>query len=109
MLITNLLTIGNNFLHFRKKAGLTQAEVAERAGISDRTYADIERGAVNLRIETLLKLCQALEVTPNDLLVINDDDTDINENAILEKLLHTSQSNKTTALKLLNTYLSSLN
>lgn len=35
---------GNRLLAQRKALGLTQAEVAERAGLSDRTYADIERG-----------------------------------------------------------------
>ena len=34
-------------LAIRKKAGVTQSEVAEAADLSDRTYADIERGTVN--------------------------------------------------------------
>ena len=46
MLIFDFHTIGNKMLSERKRIGLTQAEVAERAGLSDRTYADIERGTV---------------------------------------------------------------
>lgn len=38
MLIFDLNTIGNKLLAIRKRAGLTQAEVAEAAGLSDRTY-----------------------------------------------------------------------
>ena len=53
MLIFDTRKIGNNLLSVRKKAGLTQAEVAEAAGLSDRTYADIERGSVNMKIETV--------------------------------------------------------
>ena len=52
MLIFDTIQIGNKLLQFRKKSGLTQAEVAEAAGLSDRTYADIERGTVNMKIET---------------------------------------------------------
>ncbi len=107
MLITDLNSIGFNLYKYRKGIGLTQAEVAEKAEISDRTYADIERGNVNLRIETLLKICKALDITPNDVLVSKTDDN-INESAIMEKLNTVSPSNKTTAFKILNTYLNSL-
>ena len=57
MLIFDFTQIGNKLYSFRKKVGMTQAEVAEAAGISDRTYADIERGTVNMRVETLLRIC----------------------------------------------------
>ena len=63
MLIYDFREIGNRLLAFRKKAGLTQIEVAEAAGLSDRTYADIERGSVNMRIETILRICDALHIT----------------------------------------------
>ena len=59
MLIFDLRAIGNKLLAIRKKAGLTQSEVAEAANLSDRTYADIERGTVNMRIETALRICEA--------------------------------------------------
>ena len=62
MLIFDYKTIGNKLLSFRKKRGLTQYEVAEIAGLSDRTYADIERGSVNMRIETILRICDALQL-----------------------------------------------
>ena len=65
MLIFDTIQIGNKLLQFRKKSGLTQAEVAEAAGLSDRTYADIERGTVNMKIETVLRICGALKITPN--------------------------------------------
>ncbi len=107
MLITNLRMIGNNLLKFRKIMGLTQSEVAEKAEISDRTYADIERGSVNLRLETLLKICSALEITPNDILV-SSNESDIDESEIMENLQHVAPSNKSTALQILNIYLNSL-
>ena len=62
MLIFNLNIIGNNLYKVRKANGLTQAEVAEKAELSDRTYADIERGNTIMRIDTLLKICNALHI-----------------------------------------------
>ena len=52
--------IADKIKMLREKRGMTQAELAEKAGLSDRTYADIERGNVNMRIETLLRICDAL-------------------------------------------------
>ena len=72
MLILDLHSIGNNLYMVRKSRGLTQAEVAEKAEICDRTYADIERGRVTMRVDSLLKICDALNITPNDILVANN-------------------------------------
>ena len=41
MLLFDFRAIGNKLLAIRKRLGMTQAEVAEAAGLSDRTYADI--------------------------------------------------------------------
>ena len=54
-------------LMIRKKLGLTQSELAEIAGVWDRTHADIERGTVNMRVETALKICGVFHVTPNEI------------------------------------------
>lgn len=60
MLIHDLRQIGNRLLTLRKDRGLTQAELAEKAGLADRTYADIERGTVNMRVMTLLQICDTI-------------------------------------------------
>lgn len=64
MLIFDFNQIGNKLHDIRKRMGMTQAEVAEAAGLSDRTYADIERGSVNMCIETILRICKVLHITP---------------------------------------------
>ncbi len=107
MLVLNLTDIGNNLYKIRKSKGLTQAEVAEKADFSDRTYADIERGSTNMRIETLLKICEALNITPNDILVV-DNDIEITEQDIAETIKNCSNNEKETALKLLSVYVDSL-
>lgn len=108
VLIFDYRTIGNKLLVIRKKAGLTQAELAEKAGLSDRTYADIERGNVNMRIETFLRICQALNVTPNDILTEKNASDNRSSIDIHEKLENCSSKEKETALNLLTVYLKSL-
>ena len=107
MLIYDFCEIGNKLYETRKNKGLTQAEVAEKAELSDRTYADIERGSTNMRLETLLKICNALNITPNDILVI-DNDIKITEQDIVEIVKNCSNNEKETALKLLSVYVDSL-
>lgn len=107
MLIYNFCEIGNKLYKTRKNKGLTQADVAEKAELSDRTYADIERGSTNMRLETLLKICNALNITPNDILV-TDNDIEITEQDIVETIKNCSNTEKETALKLLSVYVDSL-
>ena len=108
MLVFDFRTIGNKLLSIRKKAGLTQSEVAEKANLSDRTYADIERGTVNMRIETILKICEALHITPDMVLTTEDPDITAKQDEILKRLEQWTPSQKDTALKLLTVYLNSL-
>jgi len=72
LLEKDLIKIGNKLYEARKRSGYTQAQAAEAAEISDRTYADIERGTVNMRVETLISICSALKLTPDEILTEND-------------------------------------
>lgn len=109
MLISNLKSIGMKLLAVRKRAGLTQMEVAEAAGLADRTYADIERGSVNMRIETILRICDALHITPDEVLTESDTPISIRQDRIMERLNACSAKDKETALRLLDVFLHSLN
>lgn len=108
MLIFDFRTIGNKLLSMRKRLGLTQTEVAEAAGLSDRTYADIERGTVNMRIETILRICNVLHITPDEILTEKSDTLTIHENEVLCRLNACNPKDKETALKILSVYLESL-
>ena len=108
MLVFDTRTIGNNLLAIRKKTGLTQAELAEKAGLSDRTYADIERGETNMRVETLLRICRVLKVTPDHVLTCEEtDEPDLEQ--LLAELKECPPKERETAMKLLLIYLDSLN
>ncbi|MGN0656236.1 MAG: helix-turn-helix domain-containing protein [Ruminiclostridium sp.] len=108
MLIFDFRAIGNKLLAVRKKAGLTQSEVAEAANLSDRTYADIERGTVNMRIETVLKICEALHITPDSVLTENNPNLSAKKAELFEELDKCTQEQQETALELLSVYLGSL-
>lgn len=108
MLLFDFRAIGNKLLTIRKKCGLTQAEVAEAAGLSDRTYADIERGTVNMRIETILRICNALHITPDEILTEERSPENIRQDLLWDRLNACNPKDKGTALQLLATYLRSL-
>lgn len=108
MLIFDMHAIGNRLLAARKRMGMTQSEVAEAAGLADRTYADIERGAVNMRTETVLRICNVLHITPDEIFTQSAPNTAPRQEALLERLNACSAKDRETALRLLEVYLSSL-
>ncbi|MBI5482172.1 MAG: helix-turn-helix transcriptional regulator [Deltaproteobacteria bacterium] len=46
----------------RERAGLTQAALAERAGVTDETIGRLERGAFEPALSTLVAVADALDV-----------------------------------------------
>lgn len=109
MLIFDFRMIGNKLLHIRKKMGLTQSEVAESAGLSERTYADIERGTVNMRIETILRICNVLHITPDEIMTEDDSPDTTTQTELWDRLSACNAKDKETAMQLLSVYLRSLN
>ncbi len=58
---------GKRIRFFREQDGLTQAELAEKAGLSDNFIGLIERGVKHPTLETLNKIAEALEVRLDEL------------------------------------------
>lgn len=108
MLLFDFRVIGNKLLAVRKRAGMTQSEVAEAAGLSDRTYADIERGTVNMRIETALRICDALKITPDLIFTEESESLSAKQSELMERLEHCTPRQTETALRLLSVYLDSV-
>ena len=108
MLIFDFIQIGNKLHSIRKRMGLTQADVAEAAGLADRTYADIERGSVNMRIETILRICNVLHITPDEILTEDSPSPASKQEELWSRLNGCSPKDKETALSLLAVYLKSL-
>ncbi len=63
-----LMAFGAALRRERIRAGYSQEALAHIAGI-DRTQTSVlERGMQDPRLTTIVKLCDALEITPQDLL-----------------------------------------
>lgn len=61
--------IATNVRYFRKKAGLSQEKLAERAGLHRTYIGGVERGEYNVTAVSLARIAQALDIEPFILLV----------------------------------------
>jgi ribosome-binding protein aMBF1 (putative translation factor) len=60
--------VGDRLKNLRTLNALTQAELAERAGLTTAAVARVERDEAEPRPSTLRKLAKALNVQPRDLI-----------------------------------------
>ena len=60
--------MGQRIREHRKKKGLTQEQLAELIDISPSFMGHIERGSRISSLDTVMRLCEVLEVMPNELL-----------------------------------------
>jgi len=60
--------LGKRIKHQRILAGMTQEKLAEKSGISLSFLGHIERGTRKSSLDTLVKICNALKVSPSLLL-----------------------------------------
>lgn len=63
-----LETIAQRLVRLRKEAGLSQAQMAEKLGLSQPVVSDYERGASRLHGELILKVAEILNVSADELL-----------------------------------------
>ena len=69
----NYIDFDRRVKHLRKERGITQEELAVKVGISASFLGHIERGTRVASLETLVKLCHALNTHPNHLLAFPAD------------------------------------
>ena len=72
----------------RKEMGITQAEMAERCGVSVPFIGHIERGSRAPSMESFLVICRVLHVTP-DFLLQDYIEFEVMENARNSKITNT--------------------
>lgn len=63
--------LGARIKHLRQTQGYSQEQFAEKLGIATRTLCGIEIGKNFLTSNTLEKILEVLEITPQELFVIN--------------------------------------
>ena len=74
-----LCQMGERIVARRKQLRLTQEELAEASGVTPQTISTAELGKKALRPINLIKICSALDISPDYLLLgrISSEDTSI--------------------------------
>lgn len=62
------MSIGESIRNLRKKAGFTQKQLAEKVGVNEVTIRSYEAEKYNPKMNTLTKLCVALDCKITDLI-----------------------------------------
>ena len=98
--------IGNKFQEYRLKNKLTQNQVAELTGLEPRHISQIERGLSKGSIDTLLKLCNAYQITP-DIILYDLLDENLKNNVTIyeENFKKLSQRDKESILHFIDCFL----
>jgi transcriptional regulator with XRE-family HTH domain len=93
--------LGKRIAQKRRNLGLTQVQVNEKAELSDKYLSNIETARSIPSIDVLMKICDALAVTPDYLLI----GTLINENSeISDKIIDKIKSLSEKKLKMLDNF-----
>jgi len=91
------LKVGAFIATKRKEHNLTQVQLAEKLGITDRAISKWERGKSLPDASIMLELCEILEITVNDLLcgeVVMDNYNEKIENNMIEVIKQKEESDK---------------
>ena len=80
------LAVGNKIRFYRKLNEFTQEELGEILDIDQSYLGRIERGEINITLETLIKIAGALHIDPSKLLEYSGKDSDDKKNEILNKI-----------------------
>ena len=59
--------VGQKIRAYRKQAGLSQEKLAEKASLSYKYLGEVERGDVNVSLDSLMRIAKALKVKLRDL------------------------------------------
>ena len=59
--------VGKRIRELRKLCGLTQEELGEKANLNYKFIGELERGKVNVSLDSLFRIAKALEVHVSDL------------------------------------------
>lgn len=59
-MIRSTKDFGNEIRRIRKKQGLSQKQLADKAGLWQETISKVENGAGGTKLETIFDLCAAL-------------------------------------------------
>ena len=95
----NQIKIGRIIAECRKKANLTQKQLAEKLGITDKAVSKWERGVAMPDTSIMLELCNILGISVNELLsgekINMENNNQKNEQLLLDMAKELEKKNKT--------------
>ena len=95
----NQIKIGRFIADCRKKSNLTQLQLAEKLGITDKAISKWERGITMPDSSIMLELCDILGINVNELLsgekINMENNSQKNEQLLLDMAKEVEQKNKT--------------
>jgi transcriptional regulator with XRE-family HTH domain len=101
--------VGERIRYQRKALGLSQEEFSEKIGRVPKFCADIERGQAGMSLETMLKICSLLKMSPNQLLLGKEEDQSKDETSlILSALDQCTECQRKDAYALLKLFLKAI-
>ncbi|MGI5896108.1 MAG: helix-turn-helix domain-containing protein [Oscillospiraceae bacterium] len=65
--------IGLNITYYRKRANLTQQQLAERLGVDNKTISRMETAAQRTTLDFIFKISRELDIKPSKFLEFKDD------------------------------------
>ena len=74
----------NKIKEYRKKAGLSQAELAQKVGVSEISIRKYENGERRPKLETLLSIADVLDVDINEFESLRNDRIILDSNELFE-------------------------
>lgn len=73
-----IMTISERIYYVMEKKNISQSELSRKTGISTSNISDWKRKKLNPKSDCLLQICEALDITPNQLLTGKGIDPDYN-------------------------------
>lgn len=97
--------VGERIRLQRKALGIPPDDFAERIGRVPKFCADIERGQAGMSIDTMLKICSLLKISPDYLLLGKRDECMTETEMILSALNQCTEKQRKDAYALLKLFL----
>lgn len=101
--------VGERLRNRRTQFRWSRGEVAEKIGIVEKYYADIERGACGMSVETLMKITQLYGMTMDSLLYGENEEKTGQAEAIVTRLQDMPENIQNRCVQIVELFLESVN
>jgi transcriptional regulator with XRE-family HTH domain len=100
------MELGEVIKKLRKEKGLTQAQLAEKIGKSDRLITYVERGVARVSLGTLYDIAKALDVSVSEIFFQCEEKfQDPNITLLMSRVEELSSKDQAVILDIISTYL----